>query len=333
MAIIPVHKAITKEALQAFKFVSKAIERAADANAAVDEKQGDDASQTNLHAMRGYVLAPDPISGGLTFRAAPPPPFAGTLSTGRTNGGVPLGLSTTSKRSASLLLGTLQLSPDPLASMGSRYRLQTEDEVKAAVTALLTEAHDDVVRALLKRDYEEALTRLGQALHTVQDRVFHHFEPWPYKDIADSLLNSPNYMMCHALRDTGYISKVAVSEHQFALGVATRADPDTYLGAEAFAPLGDQTSMTQGFRGWGGMVTITFGAAPGSLRPPDTTPGREPQRNGDSAQSCLATEGVADKAKATDDSEKFIADIQKEVERKDKGAEIWNDFLQLKSGH
>lgn len=328
MAIIPVHRAITKEALEALKFVSKAIDRAADANAAVDKKQGDDASETNLHAMRGYVLAPDPVLGGLTFRAAPETSLASTLSTARTNGGVPLGVSTSSRRGASLLLGTLQLSPNPLATMGSGYRLQTEDEVKEAVTALLEQAHNDVVRAVLKRDYEEALTRIGEALHTVQDRVFHHFEPWPYKDIADSLLNSPNYMMCHALRDTGYISKVAVSENQFALGLATRANPDTYLGVEAFAPLGDQTSMTQGFRGWGGMVTITFGAAPGSLRSPDASGHSQGADTYD--QSCLATEGVADKAKATDDSEEFVADIQKEVERKNKGAELWSDFLQLK---
>jgi hypothetical protein len=327
MAIVPVHKAITKDALEAFKFSPKAIERAARANAAVDEKQGDDASQTNLHAMRGYFLAPDPVFGALTLSAAPVSSSTSTLATARANGGLPLGSGTAPKSGATLRLGTLSLTPAPLASMASRYRLQTEDETKEAVKALLKQAHDDVVLAVFKREYEKALIRLGAALHTVQDRVFHHFEPWPYKDIADSLLNSPNYMMCHALRDVGYISKVAASEHQFALGLATRADPDTYLGVEAFAPIGDQRSMTQGFRGWGGMVTLTFGAAPGSLRPPDTTSGRD-QRSADDLDSCLPSEGVADKAKATDDSEAFVADVKKEVEAKGKGSEMWADFLQ-----
>lgn len=315
--------------MDAFKFVPKAKDRAARANAAVDEKQGDDATETNLHAMRGYFLAPDPVFGGLRFSTVPAPATS-ILSNAQANGGVPLGASATSNSRASLRLGTLQLTPDPLAVMASRYRLQTQDEVKQAVATLLKDAHDDVVRAVLKADYEQALIRMGEALHTVQDRVFHHFEPWPYKDIADSLMQSPSYMMCHALRDTGYISKVGVTEQQFALGVAMRASPDTYLGAEAFAPLGDQRSMTQGFRGWGGMLTITLGAAPGSLRQPDTTPGRDRRAAEDTAQSCLPTEGVADKSKATDDSEEFIADVKKEIEAKDKGPTIWDNFRQLK---
>src|ERR1700751_4065441 len=91
MAIVPVHKAITKDALEAFKFAPKAIERAARANAAVDEKQGDDASQTNLHAMRGYFLAPDPVFGALPLSAAALPSSTSTLATARANGGPPLG--------------------------------------------------------------------------------------------------------------------------------------------------------------------------------------------------------------------------------------------------
>ena len=331
MAIVPVHKAITREALEAFKFDPRAIEQAARANAAVDEKQGDDASQTNLHAMRGYFLAPDPVYGALTLSAAPASTSTSTLATARPNGGVPLGSGTALRSGPTLRLGTLALTPSPLAPPASHYRLQTEDETKEAVRVLLKQAHDDVVLAILKRDYEAALTRLGEAMHTVQDRVFHHFEPWPYKDIADSLLTSPNYMMCHALRDVGYISKVAASEHQFALGLATRANPDTYLGVEGFAPLGDQGSMTQGFRGWGGMVTLSFGAAPGSLRPPDTTPGGD-RRGADATETCLPSEGVADKAKATDDSESFVHEVKKEVEENGKGSEIWNDFLQLRQG-
>jgi len=171
--------------------------------------------------------------------------------------------------------------------MAQNHRLQTEDETKDAVNALLKRAHEDIVRAILKGNYEEAITRLGEALHTVQDRVFHHFEAWPYRDIAESLMQAPNYMMCHVLRDTGYISKVSVTEQQFALGLATGADPQTYLGVEAFGPLGDQRSISGGFLGWGGMITLSFGAAPGSLRQPDPMAGRDQRGVPDVAQSCF----------------------------------------------
>jgi hypothetical protein len=101
MAIIPVHKAITKEAFQAFKFVPKDIERVADTNAAMNQKQGEHASQTALHAMRGYVLAADPISGGLTFRAASMPFLCEHTQHSQDERGVPLGVSTASKRAES----------------------------------------------------------------------------------------------------------------------------------------------------------------------------------------------------------------------------------------
>lgn len=330
MAIVPVHKAITKEALESFEFSSAAIDLAARANAAVDEKQGDDARETNLHAMRGYFFAPDPAFGALKFNVAPAPSATSTLSTAKAGGGVPLGTGESLTASPTLRLGSLTLTPDPFANKAQNYRLQSEDETKEAVRALLKEAHNDVVRAVLKKDYEEALRRLGEALHTVQDRVFHHFEPWPYKDIADSLMNSPGYMICHALRDTGYISKVGVTEQQLALGLATRADANTYLGVEGFAPLGDQHSMTGGFRGWGAMVTVSFGAAPGSLRQPDMQAGRDQRAGPDAAQSCLPTEGVADKARATDESKKFVGEVKNEIEAKG-GLERWRDFLKIKA--
>lgn len=56
MAIIPVHKRITKAVLKEFKFSDSACEIAATANALVDKKQGNSPDETHLHAMRGVVL-------------------------------------------------------------------------------------------------------------------------------------------------------------------------------------------------------------------------------------------------------------------------------------
>jgi hypothetical protein len=55
MAIVPVHKRITETVLKEQGFSPRAIEAAAAANAAVDEKQGNAAAETNLHAMRGFA--------------------------------------------------------------------------------------------------------------------------------------------------------------------------------------------------------------------------------------------------------------------------------------
>jgi len=109
MALIPLHKAITKEVLQAAGFSQSAAERAAMANARVDDKQGNDAAEANLHAMLGYV--PDQL---------------GTLAPGR--------------------------------------RLQTEQEAKQAVDALLTGQAEQAVTAVLKSEFLAALELLGAAL-------------------------------------------------------------------------------------------------------------------------------------------------------------------------
>ena len=329
MAIVPVHEAITREALNKFGFVPQAVDIAVNANAAVDKKQGDDASETNLHSMRGYFWNSDPVFGRLNVRPGQQQP-ATRLSVRSSKSAAPVVTGTQSPQSG-INLGPLKLLPDPLSSMSKTYRLQTEDQAKEAVKALLDQAKRDVIQAVLQKDYDRALTRLGEALHTVQDRVFHHFEPWPYKDIPDALMKSPSYMMCHALRDLGYISKVGVDEHQFALGVATRVDPQLYLGAEAFGPIGQQNSMTGGFRGWGGMLTLTLGAAPGSMRTPGQSTGGSNPGPDDAILSCLGTEGVADKAKATDDSKQFIEEVEEEIESA-QGGGTWDNFLYLKKG-
>jgi len=94
-------------------------------------------------------------------------------------------------------------------------RLQTEDEAREAVAILLQTAHDECLAALRAGRDSVALEKMGAALHTVQDREYHQFEPWPYRGIDDALFNpttgaayglAPNYMFCHFQRDVGYVN-------------------------------------------------------------------------------------------------------------------------------
>jgi hypothetical protein len=56
------HKSITKTVLKGLKFSDEAIQLAADSNEQVDEKQSDNAKETNLHAMRGHLVSTNPRS-------------------------------------------------------------------------------------------------------------------------------------------------------------------------------------------------------------------------------------------------------------------------------
>ena len=78
------------------------------------------------------------------------------------------------------------------------------------------------------------------------------------------------------------------------------------------------------------MITVSFGAAPGSMRPPDQSRGRGEAASDDVIRTCLATEGVADKAQATDDSKEFVEEIEKEIKGAPGGPERWDDFVHLK---
>lgn len=62
MGIKSLHRSITKTVLKSLKFSDTAIELAADSNEQVDEKQSDDAKETNLHAMRGHLISTKPSS-------------------------------------------------------------------------------------------------------------------------------------------------------------------------------------------------------------------------------------------------------------------------------
>jgi hypothetical protein len=102
--------------------------------------------------------------------------------------------------------------------LGGR-RMQTTEQAQTAVTALLRVAQRQVVEAIQRGQSDRvAAESLGAALHTVQDRVYHHFEPWPYESVTDSILRPwkgeayglpAHYMLqCHGPRDVGYADGV-----------------------------------------------------------------------------------------------------------------------------
>jgi hypothetical protein len=284
MAIIPLHKAITREVLTTAGFSDWAAERAAAANARVDDKQGNDASEANLHAMLGYVS--DQV---------------GTLPRGR--------------------------------------RMQTEEQAKERVEALLTEAVDNTVAAVLQSEFLKALDLLGAALHTVQDRAFHSFEPWPHAGIAEAISSDPNYMFAHGVRDLGGVSRLDVRTRNGSVGIAGawtfQLSDDVYLTAEGFTnpqvrsardprPLGGPGP--DGFAGTGGLLTLSFGAAPGS---------RASRGNGASngepvsPNAAIVTEGPAARAAAKIASRTFVEDVSTRVASRSRGNQAWSLFLQF----
>lgn len=284
MAIIPLHKAITKEVLRAAGFSARAAERAATANARVDDKQGNDAAEANLHAMRGYVF-------------------------------------------------------DQVGTVPPSQRLQTEQEAKHQVEALLTVAMDSTVAAVLQSEFLHALDLLGAALHTVQDRAFHSFEPWPHAGIVDAIKNDANYMFAHGVRDLGGVSRLDVSTRNGSIGLAAawtfQLSGNAYLSAEGFAnpqarsardPRLLDTRERGVFEGTGGLLTLSFGAAPGSLP--------SHRRDGSStepvpANTSIMTQGPAARAAARVGSQAFVASVSTRVSSKPDGDRAWSLFLQV----
>jgi hypothetical protein len=285
MAIIPLHKAITKEVLRAAGFSERAAERAAIANARVDEKQGNDASEANLHAMLGYVS-------------------------------------------------------DQLGNLPAGPRLQTEKEAKQQVEALLTAKADRMVTAVLQTDFLQALDLLGAALHTVQDRAFHGFEPWPYAGITDAIRNDPNYMFAHGVRDLGGVSRLDVRTRNGGVGIAAawtfQLSDHAYLSAQGFTnpqarssardsrPLGSPGGDV--FEGTGGLLTLSFGAAPGSL---PTRGSGQPGTEQASANMSIVTQGPAARAAAKIGSQAFVEDVSNRISSKPNGNQAWSRFLQF----
>ena len=282
MAIVPLHRAITKETLQEYGFSEEAAELAARANAAVDEKQGSDARETNLHAMAGYV--PDAIFG------------------------LPRG------------------------------RLQDRDETMRRVEERLANLRASIAEKILSRNFREALQELGEALHTVQDRAFHNFEAWPYEGIGAALREDPNYMFAHGVRDLGGVSRLDIrtgdgvlryrAEWTFQLG------SNSYLSVGGFCEHGATNARAartpgslgsdNGFRGSGGLLTFTLGAAPGSV--PVSRSDDSSQGNDRSSLQSIVTQGPAARATARAASRAFVDEIKRQVVRQ-AGPGYWDYFL------
>jgi hypothetical protein len=256
---------MTRAILQAqFQFSEGAAAEVADANAAVDEKQGSDEGQTKLHAMvgkdaEGHLVDP----------------------------------SVTKKDVANLLA-----------------------EKRAGVLAAVAEGKGTAARKLL-----------GEALHTIQDRAFHNFEPWPYDGLADAVANNPNYMVCHAVRDVGKVSKLEVKASNSSARLAVEGSwainnsNDAFLSVQGFTDFGTGPPRYAGPPvplgrdplGTGVIVSFSiplpgFGAAPGSIRPRLLGRGDAPDDSADDPNRIL-TDGPASEARARNDSVAYIGEI------------------------
>ena len=208
---------------------------------------------------------------------------------------------------------------------------------KSDVTKLLADRKADVVAAVTKKQRDLARTRLGQALHTIQDRAFHNFEPWPYHGIAAALTNDPNYMVCHAVRDLGFVSlldlQAANSSARLAVELTWRLPPsnDIFWSVQGFTDFGTGPPRWAGPPGptgmeplgSGGMILLSWGAPPGSLRAPYQE--RERPYLADNPNRRMLTEGPGARARARKDTIAYIEEVRGEVigQAGDAG---WNDL-------
>src|SRR5262245_26921224 len=207
---------------------------------------------------------------------------------------------------------------------------------KADVKQLLADRRTDVLKAVVAKQRDLARVRLGQALHTIQDRAFHNFEPWPYHGIAAALANNPNYMVCHAVRDLGFVSlldvQAANSSARLAVELTWRLPPsnDVFWSVQGFTDFGTgppryagpPTPTGMAPLGSGGMITLSWGAPPGSLRAPyqerDPTYVENPNRR-------MLTEGPAARSRARSDSISYIEEVRGAVLTQS-GEGSWNDL-------
>jgi hypothetical protein len=295
MGLPTLHQGITTAVMERFQFSPQGRELAAQANAAVDEKQGNLAKETNLHAMCGFVDVLDPV-----------------------------------------LRKPMQI-------------LQNEEQCRASVNQLLVAAKTEICQAVLAKDLRTGLRRLGEALHTIQDRAFHNYEPWPYRGLVDAVVTDPNYMMCHAVRDLGVnlggvgigISRMDIWElpaGRFDFELSARIGGRVFLGGRVFShasapefwqsPLG--RDGTVGPLGTGGMLTLTIGAPPGSAPPPDRSSSSVPLVPNGRPTWSMATSGPAAQARAEDSTADFIREVELELKRAPAGAQAWNAFVNFR---
>jgi hypothetical protein len=213
---------------------------------------------------------------------------------------------------------------------------QPEFECRKAVVKIIADGKKESADAVISGDYKLALRRMGETLHTIQDMAFHKFEPWPFTGIGDAILNAPNYMFCHLIRDLGIVSVYNTID----VDVSWRVGSQVYLGVKGFyhpsnnylapiPPIGGQAPEIPGF---GGMFTITIGAAPGSVHVRDPYPDSRGAVEG--PYSSVMSSGRADLTRAEDATEDFINNVRKDVQARPAdgklppGAERWASFVQ-----
>ena len=85
---------------------------------------------------------------------------------------------------------------------------QPEYDCRNAVAKIIADGKQESAEAAATGDYKLALRRMGETLHTIQDMAFHKFEPWPFAGIGDAILNAPNYMFCHLIREPLALSTI-----------------------------------------------------------------------------------------------------------------------------
>lgn len=217
MAIPTVHKRITEAVLGEQGFTTASINMAAEANAAVDDKQGDQAPETNLHAMRGY------------------------------------------------LEGTMQ----------------TEEQTRQAVRLLVDQARRDILNAIAIKSYIQAIRRMGEILHTIQDGAIHHFEAWPYTSISNAIWSNPAYMAMHGLRDlclSPYVVAGSAPLNLGRFGVAAETGVSTYFSnrwlPDTIGLRGDYLAGGDRPPQMSGLLTLCWGACPGTGASPSSRSSR-----------------------------------------------------------
>ena len=212
---------------------------------------------------------------------------------------------------------------------------QPEFECRKAVAKIIADGKQESADAVAAGDYKLALRRMGETLHTIQDMAYHKFEPWPFSGIGDAILNAPNYMFCHLIRDLGVVSVYNAID----VDVSWRVGHQVYIGVKGFyhpsnnylAPMPSIGGQAPEIPGFGGMFTITFGAAPGSVRVKDPYPDSRGAIGG--PYSSMMSSGREDLTRAEDATEDFINNVRKDVQARPAngklpaGAELWELFL------
>jgi hypothetical protein len=295
MAIPCFHKEITVQVATSgeFGFDSQAAKLMAAANALVDEKQGNSADETHLHAMRGYLEGSNPLLG---------------------------------------------------------RRMETEQECQTAVRDLLDKSVSAIVDAIINRhEGETAVELLGTALHTCQDKAFHHFEEWPYLGLCDALVNAPNYMIAHGVRDLGIGMRVTepnVRQYSVELNAPLahiaaifggNAPQNTYLGVQGFSDFGARAPLpagpaAQGPLGTGAMIFFAIGRSPVTVPRQKPLSDSPPGAADVDPYARIVSDGAQCWSQAKQNTIDFIKKIRDRVldPKIKNGDVIWSGFIRRK---